>query len=186
MTAIASKCDYVYELTLRSTILVSLPISILKLETETFLGLLGGTRQTLGTLRLSPRNPLISFIRNTLEGTYTHNNYKKANKAPRCNHILPDGRRCSQPALRLRRFCRLHDTALNVTRLCDLPPVDSAEGIQTAIAQVVSAMLEGRMDRRKGDLCLQGLRLAHANLFRLRREQQQDRRHANADDQMSR
>ena len=164
--------DNVYELTSRSSILAILSYSKLKLETETLLGLLGEPRQTLGTPKLAPSNLLIPFTRNIEEGTYTHDNYKKANMAPRCNHMLADGRRCSQPALRLRRFCRLHDTAVKATRLCDLPPVDSADGIQTAIAQVVSAMIEGRMDRRKGDLCLQGLRLAHANLFRLQREQQ--------------
>ena len=106
-------------------------------------------------------------------GIHTHDNYKQANKAPRCNHLLADSRRCSQPALRLRQFCRFHDTALNATRRCDLAPVDSAQGLQTAIAQIVSAMLEGRMERRTGELCLQGLHLANANLHRLVREQAQ-------------
>ena len=58
----------------------------------------------------------------------------------------------------------LNDVLAEMLRYCDLAPFDSTEGIQTAIAQVVSAMLGGRMQRRAGDLTLQGLRLADANL----------------------
>lgn len=119
---------------------------------------------------MAPSNPLIPFTRQGWEGIYTHANYKKANKAPRCNHVLPDGRTCSQPALRLRQFCRFHDLALKATRRCELASVDSAEGLQTAITQIVSAMMEGRMSQRTGQLCFYGLNLAVANLHRLHRE----------------
>ncbi len=99
-----------------------------------------------------------------------HDNHKHAAKAPRCHHTLADGRRCSQPALHRRQFCRFHDLALNATRGCQFPFIDSAEALQVALTQIVSAMADGSMDQRKGQLCLYGLNLASANLHRLVKE----------------
>ena len=99
-----------------------------------------------------------------------HENYKKANRAPRCKHRLADGRGCPQPALRNHRFCRLHDPSRNKTAGLAIALPDSPENIQAAITQVVSAMLEGRMDGKTGAACLYGLQLATANLKRLHEE----------------
>ena len=99
-----------------------------------------------------------------------HENYKQANRAPRCKHRLADGRPCPQPALRNHRFCRLHDPSRKKTAGLAIALPDSPENVQAAITQVVSAMLEGRMDGKTGSACLYGLQLAAANLKYLRED----------------
>ena len=84
--------------------------------------------------------------------------------------MLAGGRSCSQPALRLRRFCRFHDLTLKATRNCAFPHVDSAENLQVVITQIITALADGAMERRTGQLCFYGLNLAAANLHRLHRE----------------
>ena len=103
-------------------------------------------------------------------GIHMHDNYKKANNAPRCVHIRPNGPTCTQPALRDRHFCRFHDPIAELTRRCPIPFVEDAPTLQVAYTEVVSALLDSRIDTKAAELCFQGLRLAALNLKQLQEE----------------
>ena len=93
-----------------------------------------------------------------------HDNYKKANAAPRCTRSLANGLTCTQPALRGRCFCRFHDPITTRNRRFDLPIIEDAPSLQIAVTGVVNALLNGKLDPRAADLCFRGLRLCAANI----------------------
>lgn len=97
-----------------------------------------------------------------------HDNYKRANAAPRCTRVRPNGLACTQPALRQHRFCRFHDPmrrlAIRFTVLEDAP------SLHVACSEVVTALLANKIDKDTARLCFQGLRLVAANLPLFRAE----------------
>ncbi|MGH9523387.1 MAG: hypothetical protein ACRD3E_12745 [Terriglobales bacterium] len=99
-----------------------------------------------------------------------HDNYKKANASPRCVQTLAEDRRCTQPALRGRSFCRFHDPITTRNRRWDLPVIEDAPSLQIAITGVVNALVSGTLDRRAAELCLRGFRICAANMKDLQAE----------------
>jgi len=99
-----------------------------------------------------------------------HTNYEKANRAPRCVHIRPNGLACTQPALRNRHFCRFHDPIGKVSRACNIPVLEDAPTLQVAYTEVVSALIARKMDHKTAELCFQGLRMAGKNLKQFQHE----------------
>src|SRR5437764_621596 len=90
----------------------------------------------------------------------------KARLAPRCHHRKADGVRCGSPALHGRRFCYFHNR-LRVRRdapLNYLPPLEDANGIQSAIMEVARALLQNKIDRKTAGLLFYALQTASANL----------------------
>ena len=93
-----------------------------------------------------------------------HQNYKQANASPRCIHLLPSGLPCTQPARRGRRFCRFHDPIAARNLRMNLPIIEDAPSLQVAVAEVVSALLAGKIDKNVASVAFRGIRLAAANL----------------------
>jgi hypothetical protein len=85
-----------------------------------------------------------------------------------CRHILPSGLKCKSPALRNQVYCYFHqclqrfeqDGLRDTSEPLCLPPLEDARGIQIAIAQILTALGSGRIDRHKAGLYLYGLQLA--------------------------
>jgi hypothetical protein len=120
---------------------------------------------------LSGCNVLIPFIVAKEMKIALHADYQKANSARRCIQVLSTGRACTQPALRIRCYCRFHDVLRVHTRTFHLPALQDAASLQAAVTNVVDAMLEQRIDARTGSLCLSGLRLAAGNMKQLSAEE---------------
>jgi hypothetical protein len=94
----------------------------------------------------------------------------------RCQHIKVDGVQCGSPALRGERRCHFHDRwnrveanvksgrALGHT---GLPPLEDANSIQLALAEVMRLAIMGHVEYRVFALLLRALRIASANLKHL-------------------
>lgn len=89
-----------------------------------------------------------------------------AHQAPRCAHLRASGVRCGSPALRGSAFCYYHDHFHNGPRIIfpSLAKLDDAYGIQTALAEVLTGILDGRLNHKTAGLLLYGLQTAVANL----------------------
>src|SRR5450755_1916069 len=94
----------------------------------------------------------------------------------RCQHIKVDGVQCGSPALRDNRRCYFHDrwnrVEANVKSgrsLGDagLPPLEDANSIQLALAEVMRLSIMGHIEYRVFALLLRALRIASANLKHL-------------------
>jgi hypothetical protein len=99
-----------------------------------------------------------------------HDNYKKANSAPRCVHQRRNGLVCTQPALRGRAFCRFHDPIGKVVSRCHFPILEDASSLQVSYTEIISALLAHKIDKDAAELCFQALRLASVNLKRFQEE----------------
>ena len=100
-----------------------------------------------------------------------------------CSHIKTDGTLCKSPALRRKTLCYFHYRwAKREARLeflggplgmenctgIELPLLESAGDIQLAIQEVLHAILNCKIDRRRASLILYGLQLAQGNLKHIR------------------
>jgi hypothetical protein len=103
-----------------------------------------------------------------------HDNYKKANASPRCVHLLPGGLPCTQPARRGHRFCRFHDPVAARNLRMHLPIIEDAPSLQFAVAEVVSALVAGKIDKDSAAVAFQGIRLAAENLKDFQAEMNND------------
>src|SRR5277367_4844248 len=95
-----------------------------------------------------------------------------------CRHIFTSGKKCQSPALHDQNFCYFHgntrkrparkdeayepyippqDTAHN------LPPLEDADAIQLALADVVLALAANRIDPRRAQIIIYGLQVASQN-----------------------
>ena len=84
-----------------------------------------------------------------------------------CQHIKDDGVRCGGSALRGQPFCRFH------VRLTEpgaapgedgyaLPLLETAQSVQIALQQMMSALLSGKLSERKAAVMLSGIKAAAA------------------------
>ena len=89
-----------------------------------------------------------------------------AHQAARCAHLRASGVRCGSPALRGSHYCYYHEHFHGGPRLIypSLAKLDDAHGIQTALAEVLTGILDGRLPHKTGALLLYGLQTAVANL----------------------
>ena len=97
-------------------------------------------------------------------------NISKANRAPRCVHLFASGLRCTQPARRERNFCRFHDPILKRNRHMEVPFIEDAPSLQAAVAEVVNALVSGKLDKDTANVAFQGIRMAAANLKDFQKE----------------
>ena len=92
--------------------------------------------------------------------------------APECEHFKTNGIRCGSPAMNQYKFCFFHqrmDEVRNFRRerpnfRLDLPLLEDANAIQIAVQEVINAVAEDRLDRRRAGLMLYGLNIAVSNL----------------------
>ena len=94
---------------------------------------------------------------------------KAAHQSPRCAHVRASGVRCGSPALRDSAYCYYHDHFHGGPRLIypALAKLDDPHGIQTALMEVLTGILDGRLEHKTGALLLYGLQTAVANLKRM-------------------
>jgi hypothetical protein len=94
----------------------------------------------------------------------------------RCQHIKVDGVQCGSPALRDNRRCYFHDRWNRVEANVKsgrslggngLPPLEDANSIQLALAEVMQLAIMGHIEYRVFALLLRALRIASANLKHL-------------------
>jgi hypothetical protein len=85
-----------------------------------------------------------------------------------CRHILTTGRKCKSPALRNQAFCYFHSglrrypsarVSSRQKPLC-LPSLENTASIQHAITDVLNALVQGRINRRRAAFCLHGIQVA--------------------------
>jgi hypothetical protein len=87
------------------------------------------------------------------------------NHIPRCQYVRTNGTRCGSPALRKRVFCYYHYKASCPPPIsCEITPVETADGIQIAIGNVLQALENDRIDVKKAIAMLYGLQTASSNL----------------------
>ena len=84
-----------------------------------------------------------------------------------CEHIKDDGVRCGGPALRGQPFCRFHVrlTEPGVSPGEDgytLPLLETAQSVQIALQQMMTALLSGKLSERKAAVMLSGIKAAAA------------------------
>src|SRR2546423_10305622 len=103
-------------------------------------------------------------------------------QVPRCQHIKPNGTQCNSPAMRKERHCyyHLHHRPeflwLNIPQkqkeigCIQLPVLEDASSIQSAIGQIISLLLQNQIDSKKAGLILYALQTASSNLKSLGEE----------------
>ncbi len=93
-----------------------------------------------------------------------------------CRHIHTSGRRCGSPALRGEQFCYYHHTTRRPGPRYrgvhpsaydfEMPDLDDLDGIQFALAQVLSLIAANQLDPKRARLLLYGIDTASRNLAR--------------------
>jgi hypothetical protein len=89
-----------------------------------------------------------------------------------CRHIMPNGWKCSAPALRGKPFCyfhtRLHGFAAKPAAApgapLKLPILEDRSAIQVALSQVLDALGSSQLDPRRAGLFLYALQIASQNV----------------------
>ena len=86
--------------------------------------------------------------------------------ARQCTFIKVTGHQCGSPALKAESYCYFHCRIVKGVptrpdmRTVPYAVLENAAAIQVAVMEVVSAIIEGRMDYRKASLVMKGLQLA--------------------------
>ena len=100
----------------------------------------------------------------------------------RCRHIKTNGTQCGSPALKAQEFCYYHqqnrpravELYIDGERYSDgefmMPVFEDAHSIQTALRQVVTLLLQRRIERKDASLALYALQIASANLKTMQAE----------------
>jgi hypothetical protein len=93
-----------------------------------------------------------------------------------CQHIRENGIFCQSAALRGRNYCYFHMRVLGRRMAMakarargeqwrlNLPPLEDMHAVQTALMQVLDAVADDRIDRRRAGLLLYGLQQASCNI----------------------
>ncbi|HTS38764.1 MAG TPA: hypothetical protein VMH04_24030 [Candidatus Solibacter sp.] len=94
---------------------------------------------------------------------------------PRCQHVKVNGTQCGSPSLRRRRYCYFHNNVRRerariagktsiLLRPFDLPLLEDANSVQTALMKVMQMLGSGEMDHKTAGLMLYALQTASVNL----------------------
>ncbi len=100
-----------------------------------------------------------------------------------CEHVKTNGRFCGSPAMRGRNYCFFHlnhiGQQLRLQRYesfglrapaIELPLLEDAASIQTALMQVTDALLKGKLDHKTAGLVLYSLQTASSNLRNMQKD----------------
>ncbi|HLW52858.1 MAG TPA: hypothetical protein VKW06_08435 [Candidatus Angelobacter sp.] len=92
-------------------------------------------------------------------------NLGRANDAPRCMYVKPDGVRCGSPRLKGGELCYTHQRMERARSLrVRMPHLEDANSIQVAIMEVHRALLDHQIGSKDAGLLLYGLQTAAANI----------------------
>jgi hypothetical protein len=95
-------------------------------------------------------------------------NVDKANKAPRCQRVMGNGRRCRAPRVRGKKLCHMHQAMEDARpQKLDLPSLDNAGDIQLAIAKIAQALVDGKLEQKQASTLTYVLQLAISNVGKL-------------------
>ncbi len=92
-------------------------------------------------------------------------------KPQECRFVKSDGRRCHAMSMRGMAYCYHHLPAHRQLTANGRPPKpirvefvpgDASQSRKKAVAQLKTAMAQGRLDHRRGELCIYGLNLTVA------------------------
>lgn len=93
---------------------------------------------------------------------------------PECRHILPSGRKCSQPALHGKPFCIHHCRSRNLVQAnrarnhsIALPPLEDRAAIQMSLDVVLAALAAGKINRRTAATYAYAIKIGSDNLARM-------------------
>jgi len=84
-------------------------------------------------------------------------------KPVRCEHVKSNGVRCGSPALRGKRFCYFHNN-LAGPRVNVFPLLEDGNAIQLELGEIISALVDERIDTKRAALVLYALQIACLNL----------------------
>ena len=92
----------------------------------------------------------------------------RADQAPRCVHVKPNGMRCGSPAMHGEPWCFFHDRWYNQPAEDTFPPLEDGNGVQLALMQVVErlrreALRPGSLDPRLVKPLIFALKVAGQN-----------------------
>ncbi len=104
-----------------------------------------------------------------------------------CEHVKANGHFCGSPAMRDRNYCFFHlnhiGQRLRLERYAahglqcpplELPLLEDAASIQLALMQVTEALLNGRLDPKRGGLVLYALQTASSNLRNMAKDAKEE------------
>lgn len=92
-------------------------------------------------------------------------NIGRANDAPRCMYVKPDGVRCGSPRLKGGELCYTHQRMERARSLrVRMPPLEDPNSIQVAIMEVNRALLDHQITSKDTGLLLYGLKIAQRNV----------------------
>lgn len=92
-------------------------------------------------------------------------NLGRADDAPRCMYVKPDGIRCGSPRMKTGEFCYTHQRMERARSLrVRMPPLEDPNSIQLAIMEVNKALLDHVISAKDAGLLLYGLQTAAANV----------------------
>jgi hypothetical protein len=119
--------------------------------------------------------PQISFRQTEVEDAREKN--MGFDNVPRCQHVKVNGTQCGSPALRWRRLCFFHNNVRRerkknradetAKRLFELPLLEDANSVQTALMKVIQMLGSGGLDHKTAGLMLYALQTASSNLRRV-------------------
>jgi hypothetical protein len=95
-------------------------------------------------------------------------NMEKAQNAPRCRYVKPNGLGCRAPRVRGRKFCHMH-LMLEEARpqKISLPSLGDANSIQAAIAKGAQAVVDGKLEQKQASILGYYLQLALSNVGKM-------------------
>src|SRR5215470_14844970 len=92
-------------------------------------------------------------------------NLGKANDAPRCMYVKPDGLRCGSPRLKAGELCYTHQRMERARSLrLRMPPLEDGNSIQVAIMEIDRGLLDHQITSKDAGLLFYSLQIATANL----------------------
>ncbi len=85
---------------------------------------------------------------------------KKADEAPRCDHVRADGTRCQGPKLRSGKKCYAH-AQMEAARpqTLRLPPLEDANSVVLAVMEIQRALLDGEISQKTAGLLLYSVQI---------------------------
>src|SRR5206468_1135287 len=86
-------------------------------------------------------------------------NLKKAQDAPRCQHLKTSGDTCGSPAMNGQTYCHYHAQALTSTSL-EIPMIEYKRSFQVAMMRVCQQIASGAIPPAQAKVLLQALTVA--------------------------
>jgi hypothetical protein len=92
-------------------------------------------------------------------------NLGRANDAPRCMYVKPDGLRCGSPRLKTGELCYTHQRMERArSQRLRMPPLEDGNSIQVGLMEIQRGLLDHQITSKDAGLLFYSLQIATANL----------------------